>query len=178
MINFVKTISTEIDSKKRRVIKFLRLGLKDVQTSEEASAFGIDSHVPKDFVAVYAATGEKGSTVILGYLNKNQLAKVGENRIYSTDEEGKEVKFYLHLKNDGTAEFGGDADNLVRYAKLKEEYDKTKDVLDTFLTALQTPVNEPGNGAPSAFQAALLGVLASKQTGDISSCKIDEIKTL
>jgi len=178
MINYVKTISTSIDSAKKRIVKFLRLGLHDVQTAFEAAPFGIDSNVPKDFIAIYAATGEKGSTIIIGYINKNQLSEVGETRIYSTSTDGKDLKFYVYCKNDGTAEIGGDVDNMVRYSKLKEEYDKTKEVLDIFLQTLQTPINEPGNGAPSAFQAALLGALSGKATGDIASCKIDEIKTL
>lgn len=177
MINFVKTISTALADKKR-IIKILRLGNADVQTSDEVSSFGIDSNVPKDFIALYASTGQKGENVIIGYINKHQLAAVGESRIYSTNEAGDEVAAYLHFKNDGTIEFNGSEDNLVRYSKLKEEYDKTKEVIDIIIQTLQAPINEPGSGAPSAFQAALKGALTGKATGDISPSKIDEIKTL
>ena len=177
-MNLVKTISTKIDSLNRRIIKFLRYGKDDIQTSFESYPFGIDSNPVKDLIAIYSPTNEKGKTVILGYLNKNQLAKVGENRLYSTDEDGNEV-FYVYLKNNGEAEIGGNSDNMVRYSPLKDEYDKTKDVLDSILNILTgAPINEPGNGAPSALQAALSAALVGKSTGDISGSKIDEIKTL
>lgn len=86
---------------------------------------------------------------------------------------------YTSIKSDGTQEIGGSDDNMVRYSKLKEEYDKTKEVLDTILQILTgSPINEAGNGAPSSLQAALSAALTGKSTGDISSSKIDEIKTL
>jgi hypothetical protein len=177
-MNFVKVISTELDTINRRIVKLLRFGKSDVQTSLEAMPFGIDSNPIKDLVAVYSATEEKGKTVIIGYVNRNQLAGIGETRLFSTDGNGV-LKTYIHLKNDGTQEIGGNADNLVRYSVLKSEYDKTKDALDAIMSVLTgAPINEPGSGSPSALQAALLAALTGKSTGDITGAKIEQIKTI
>ena len=59
-MNLVKVISSEIDNTKRRIVKFLRYGKSDVQTSFEAMPFGIDSSPTKDMIAIYAPTGENG----------------------------------------------------------------------------------------------------------------------
>jgi len=177
-MQLVKVISTELDNVKRRLVKVLRFGKSDVQTPFEAMPHGIDSNPVEDMVAVYGETTTKGKPVVIGYLNKEQLAEVGGTRIYSTDDEGS-VKFAIYLRADGTCEVGGDTDNMVRYSKLKSEYDKTKEVLDIILQILTgSPINEPGNGSPSALQSALSLALQGKATGDISSSKIDEIKTL
>lgn len=177
-MNLIKVLSSEIDSLSRRVVKFLRFGKDDVQTSLEVSPFGIDSNPVKDLVALYSATEEHGRTVVVGYINKNQLSNTGEVRMYSTDTNG-DVQTYTWLRNDGTIEIGGDSDFMVRYSVLKEEYDKTKDALDAIMNVLSgSPINEPGNGSPSALQAALSAALTGKVTGDISGSKIDEVKTL
>ena len=82
------------------------------------------------------------------------------------------------LNNDGTLDLLGTDDNAVRYSPLKDGYDKTTDALDAIINILTgVPINEPGNGAPSALQASLSAALAGKNTGDISGAKIDEIKT-
>lgn len=178
MVNYVTVISTEINNLSQRIVKFLRNGKDDIQTTEQITPFGVDSNPLKDMVAIYSPTKTKGGNVIIGYINRNQLADIGENRIFSEDSSG-DLSTFIWLKNDGTMQIGGDSDNMVRYSTLKSEYDKTKDVLDSILTILTgAPINEPGNGSPSALQAALSGALAGKATGDITGSKIEEIKTL
>lgn len=176
-MNLVKVISTKIKNT-QRLVQILRYGERDVQEPIQASPFGIDSNPIKDMIAVYGETGEKGKNVIIGYLNVNQLAEVGALRLFSTDEDGAQ-QTYLKLTNDGCIELGGNTDFMVRYSVLKEEYDKSKDVLDTILTILTgAPIKEPGLESPSVLQAVLSAALAGKSTGDISGCKIDEMKTL
>lgn len=117
MINFVKTISSSFDKKKRAIIKYLRLGNNDVQTSPQAASYGIDSRPVKNMVAVYLTTSEKGKNVIVGYVNENLLADVGENRLYSTDASGN-LKAFAWLKNDGTIELNGSTHNIIRFTPL------------------------------------------------------------
>lgn len=58
---------------------------------------------------------------------------------------------------------------LIIHHRLKEEYDKTKALLDAILEITNgSAIPEAGAGAPSAFQAALKVVLAGKSTGDLS----------
>lgn len=155
MINLVKVLDSSIDLLNRRLVKVLRLGKSDIQTPFSVSSYGVDSNPIKDMIAVYSDTGEKGKTVIIGYINKNQLADKGELRLFSTDEAGL-LKKYIWLKNDDTIEIGGDIDNMVRYSALATAF-------NTMLTDL--------NAARSALSLP-------PSTADISTAKIDEIKTL
>lgn len=165
-MNLVKALSSQIDSLGRRIIKFIRFGKDDVQTAIEASPYGIDSNAIKDLVAVYSETSEKGSPIIIGWLNKNQLAGKGELRMYSTDANGQQ-KFYTWLKNDGTMELGGNVDNAVRYAALDTAIQGFKIDIQAELVKIQTGLT----GIGGVYVPGVLSV-------DLSAAKINEIKTL
>lgn len=155
MIKLVKILSTSVDVLKRRVVKILRMGKSDIQTSFDVSPYGVDSNPIKDMIAVHAETGEKGKTVIVGYINKNAIADVGELRLFSTDNLGVE-KTYFWLKNNGDIEVGGASDNMVRYSALEVAFNTLLADLNSTRAALGLP--------PS--------------TANISGAKINEIKTL
>lgn len=164
-MNLVKIISTTVDNLGMRLPKFLRLGKSDVQTATQAGAHGIDSNPIADMIAVYADTGEKGEKVILGYLNKNQLAEPGEFRIFSVNAEG-ELQTFIWLKANGTIQIGGNAKNMVRFQELETGFNQLKDDFNAFLTHVHG-----GSGTPPAPP-----VLPS--TASIAGAKIDEITTL
>ena len=147
-------------------MKFLRFGQSDVQTSIEANPYGLDSNPIKDMVAVYAETTGKGDTVIIGYLNKNLKADVGEFRTFSTDSNGNE-KFYIWLKNNGDCEIGGNVDNMVRYQKLA-------DGMLQFQNKLIVQLNLISTGIAAGGGSYVVGDVSI----DISQSKINEIKTL
>lgn len=175
MLINTKVFSTEIDSLARRIVKFLRYGLKDVQTSVQVAPYGVDSNPVKDMIAIYGPTSEKGQTVIIGYINKNQLAGIGEFRTFSTDENGA-VKFYTWLKNDGTMEIGGDAKNMVRYQELETAFNELKGKFNSLVQAYNTHAHAgvtTGGGTSGTTPAT-----ATESTADISGAKIEEIKTL
>jgi hypothetical protein len=172
-MNFVKVDSTTTDTLMRRVIKFLRLGKKDVQTSLQVSPHGIDSNPVKDMVAIYGETMQKGETVIVGYLNKNVLAAAGETRIFSTDSDG-ELQAYVWLKADGTMELSGNAKHLARFEELKSGFDQLKTDFNNLVTAFNSHMHPTaGTGAPSPPT-----VTGTSSTASIDDSKIDEIKTL
>jgi hypothetical protein len=149
--------------------------LSDVQTSFQASPYGVDSNPIKDMIAVYTATQEKGKTVIVGYINTNQIADVGENRIFSTDSEGNVVMF-LHLKNDGTAEFGGDDDFMVRFNELQTGFDELVNDHNDLVQAFNTHVHP---GVTSGGASTLITIEPEvPSSADITPAKIEEIKTL
>jgi hypothetical protein len=173
-MNLVQVISSSFNDAKNRVVKFFRYGPSDVQTSLEVSAAGVDSNPVKGMVALYAATSKKGKTVIIGYIKKDQLADVGELRLFSTNAQGAQ-KTYLWLKNDGNMEVGGDDDNLVRYSELKKAFDELKGDVNGLIQKFNTHVHP---GVTSGLSSTLITVtLADPSTADVSGAKIDKIKT-
>lgn len=177
MASIVKVDSSNLDNLKRRVVKFLRLGKSDVRTSIEIGPFGTDSNPPKGIMAVYGQTDSVGKSVIIGYLNINQLAAVGDHRIFSTNSEGV-LKGYLWLKNDGTAELMGNSDHLVRYSKLEEAFNKLKSEHDDLVNAFNTHMHATAATGPPSTPTPGSGIPAIASTADISPAKIVEIKTL
>lgn len=195
MVTLVKIIATKLEDAYRH-IKVQVMGKNDIQTPAEALPYGIDSNPVKDLVAVYAASSVKGEPVILGYLQKNRLAEVGALRLYATDDAGAEQN-YIYLRADGTIEFGGSADNMVRYSELETAFNKLKDDHDALadkhntlmadFNALVTNYNahqhtSTAPGSPTTPGVPLaMGVVSTAtgphSTADITPAKIDEIKT-
>ena len=56
MMYLVKIITSSVDDLARRLVKFYRLGLRDVQTSLTVAPYGDDSVPVKDMIAVYSET--------------------------------------------------------------------------------------------------------------------------
>jgi hypothetical protein len=174
MLVLSKTISTQI-TKLYRSIKVLRYGNGDYQTPMEAMPYGFDSNPIKDMVAVYAPTAEKGKSVIVGYLNKNQKAGIGELRLFATDESGTE-KFYTWMKADGTMEIGGDTNYAVKFNELKTEFNNLKKSHNDLLTEYKTHVH-PGVTVGMGSTGATVST-QTPNTSDIDNAKNDKIKTI
>jgi hypothetical protein len=141
-------------------VKVIRYGKDDIQTSDQAMPFGIDSKPVKDKIAVHSTTQNKDATVILGYLLQSEKTSEGETRIFATDQDGVEV-FDIYLKNDGTCEFGGSGDFFVRYLALNTG-------LQAFITELNAQLTAGFATVPYTWPGVSL---------DISNSKIDKIKT-
>lgn len=177
MASFVKVISDEVSNLGTRIVKVLRYGLDDKQTAVQVSAPGVDASPIKDMIAIYSQTAEKGQTAIIGYINKNQLAKSGEYRIFSQDDDGT-VKFAIYLKKDGTVEIGGNAKNLTRYQELETGFNALKGTVNDLITAFNAHMHATAATGPPSPPTPGAGVPATPSTADISGAKIDEIKTL
>ena len=157
--------ATFLGNLKERIVKILVRGKDDVQTSRQVAPHGIDSNPVKDMVAIQAATAIQGETIVLGYINKDMIAEVGELHLFATDDTGAE-KIRIKLKADGTAEFGGDTDNLVRYTPLNTE-------LQAFKTAMQAELTKIATGITGVSGAYTPGTLSV----DISAAKVEELKS-
>lgn len=172
-MNFVKVISTQISNLKRS-IKVLRFGRSDVQTAVECMPYGIDGSPIKDMIAIYAETGKRGEVAIIGYINKNQKADIGELRLFSTDTSGNE-KFYVWLKGNETIEIGGNTNYAVKFNELKTEFNALKKSHNDFLTEYKAHVHTGGTISGST------GPTTSTQlpnTSNIDNAKNDKIKTI
>lgn len=172
----IKVISTAI-SEAKKLIKFERRGKSDIREKLEASPYGLDSNPIKDTRGVFTETTLSGQGVVVGYVNTNQKSDVGEFRTYATDSNGNEV-FYSWMKNDGTMEIGGDADNMVRFSELKTAFDQLKNDFDSLVNTYNGHdhiVPQAPSGSTTSAPPLSQG---SGTTADIDPAKIDEIKTL
>lgn len=174
-MNLIKTISTKLTNAVR-FVKFLRMGDNDIQEVEQVAPYGVDSNPIKDMVALYAPTLQQGNAVVVGYINKNQIADVGETRIFSTDSDG-ELKTYIHLLNDGVMEIGGDADFMVRFGPTKANIEELQNDINNLKSIISAWVPVPNDGG-AALKAALSSWYGSALVEQIDNAKIDEIKTL
>lgn len=165
MINVVKILSSSINQGKR-VLKFLRYGRQDVQTSVEVMPFGVDSNPVKDMVAIYSETAQNGKTVIIGYINKNQVAEIGGFRTYSTDADGN-VTGYTYLRSNGDLELLGNTNFAVKYNELATSFNELQQQWNTFANAYVP-------GSPTTIG---LPPTAIPSTADITTVKNDKIKT-
>jgi hypothetical protein len=154
-------------------IKVLRYGKADIQTALPVFPFGVISKPLKEQLAAQANTGSKNNPIVLGYIVADASeVQPGETLLYSTN-------FKVFLKEDGTAEIGGNTDNMVRFSDLETAYNQLKDDHDALVTAFNQHVHPTAApGAPSPPTPVPNVIPATLSTGDISDAKIEEIKTL
>lgn len=160
MITYSKLKSSTIESGKR-ILKVLQFGTK---TAKECAPFGFDSTPLENMTAIYAETSNAGESVILGYINKNQLAEPGESRIFSLDSTGV-VKAYFFAKNTGEVFINGNEFFAVRF-----------DPLNSALLDQQSKINQ--ELAKINISIAALGgsYINSPLINTFEGCKSESIK--
>jgi len=177
-MNIVRILSTRFDDSKRLISKFLRNGSDDVAESFTAEPFGLDSNPIKNIRAVFSKTESTADSVTIGFINEKKETKTGESRLFSTDENG-ELKIFVHLKNDGTIEFGGDVGNLTRFQELETAFNQLKADHNKLVTAFNTHMHPTAAvGTPSPPTPVPNVIPAITSTADMSGAKIEEFKTL
>jgi hypothetical protein len=156
----------------RRLIKAIITGKSNVQEINESAPYGLDSQAIKDMVAVYAPTSTVENKVIIGYINKKQLATAGEFRTYSTDTNGT-FKFNIWQRADGTCLIGDSEipaafiENFVKWAALNTQLQAEVTAINSNLTAIQTAIT----GLGGAYVPVPI-------TLNITTAKTDKIKTI
>ncbi len=139
MISLAKVKQWSLE-KGKRIIKLVQFGAK---TAKQAGPFGDDSNPLKDMTAILAETSANGEPVVLGYINKNQLAGEGEKRIFSLKGDGT-LSNFIWLKNDETIEIGGNADFAVRFNALKTAIDAKDALIQGELAKIATGISTAG----------------------------------
>jgi len=177
MITVGEVISTEI-KKGLRFIKGLFLGATGVRISSESMPFGDDSVAPKGFRALRVNVGHVDDSVIIGYINKNQLDSLvaGEKRIYSVDSDGA-LSTDIILKGDGTMEIGGNVDFMVRYSALEDAFNTLKDDFNSHVHNGVIVSVSGGSGALAVGVSGSSNDPVNSSAADITPAKIAEIKT-
>lgn len=181
-LKLLSVLSSEVNGLGQRILKAWN-GKSDTRTAKGYGPFGTDSNPPKGTVAVYAKTEVDGREVFLCYLNKNQLAAVGDNRLFSTDSNGG-FKFNVWLRSDGTALMGdsdvpADYTNFaVLFNELKTEFNAMKSTLNNHISDYNThthPVPGVTVGLGSTTSSATLST-SSPDTSNIDNAKNTKIK--
>lgn len=136
--------------------------------------------------------GNTGEKAAVGSLNESQGAKPGEKILFSRDKNGKvvatikmlnsgnieiELKGDYKIKPEGNIELNGsDFGGLIKIEELKMQLQKNTAILNGILGTLKAPISEPGSGAPSAFQGALIAAVGTMQAGDFSNIENKKVK--
>lgn len=145
MITFSKTDSSIIERAKR-ILKVIQFGAK---TAKESSPYGFDSSPIKGMTAIYAETSNKAESVVVGYINKNQLAEIGEARIYSTNEAGTTMAT-IFLKNTGDIHLNGNEYSAVRFEPLSQSVQEMRDAINMELSNIAFAITSlSGTYAPT-----------------------------
>lgn len=186
-MNIVKVISTSYDKLKRLAVKVILFGKEDngfaVQPLE-VSPHGIDSRPIPGARGLYTTTSTIGKTYMLGYVNADRKAAVGETRLYATDANG-EVKFNLWLRADGTV-LMGDSELPAAYTNFAVKYNETKQEGDKMKATINDLVGKwnafaaayvPGSPVTTGTPPTLAGQNVQPNTSDFSLIKNDKIKT-
>jgi hypothetical protein len=139
MITYSKLKSSTIENGKR-ILKVLQFGTK---TAKECAPFGFDSAAPENMTAIFSETSNAGESVIIGYINKNQLAEPGESRMYSVDSTGA-VKAYIFAKKTGEVEINGNENFAVRFDPLNDALIEQQTKINTELINIAAAISALG----------------------------------
>jgi len=91
--------------------------------------------------------------------------------------EGKTGDSNFRIAQDIIELNNGENGGLTITPTLVENLEKNNTILQNFLDIINgSPISEPGNGSPSALQAALTGVLSDKSVGEFDSIENAKVK--
>lgn len=169
--------STSFNNAKSRFIKFTGWGKNDVKNHTECMPYGLDSNPIKNTTAIYIQNAS-GQLVVIGYINVNQLADVGEYRTYATDSDGN-LQGSIWLKKNGDVEILAHGNSTK--VKINQGSspgvlgDKNKtaltdiynafNIVKTFATAAKASVTDPTLvTAATTLETALTALLPTMQS--------------
>jgi len=133
---------------------------------EELFPYGFASRPLKGTALLLFEGGDSRSPALVFVSDQEKAPALEDGESALWNDAGARVI----ARKDGTIEINGkNFGGLIKIEELKAQLEKNREILQTFLAVLATPVNEPGAGNPSAFQAALLAALAGKVPGNYSN---------
>lgn len=145
----ISKISNSFKQGKYRLFKVFQFGAK---TADECSPFGFDGNPLEDMDAIFAETSSGGEPVIIGYIQTQRLANLGESRLFSLKEDGT-LSTYIWLRNNNIIEFGGNDENLVKFSKLQEELTKLQNDINGELVKIASGITTAGGSyVPAQIQ--------------------------
>jgi len=139
--------------------------------------YGIDSNPIKGMTAIYSTTGITGQEIIIGYVNTNQITKVGETRIFSTDSEGGN-SFNIYLADNGICYLGQPSDittyndYLVKFNEMKSAFNQFTSDFNTFILSYNSHTHPSAAGETSAPIIPATATEANMDTSKTDSIKV------
>lgn len=176
MTNIIRHIKSSINDIKRRVFQSERYGKDDIVEIEQGSEFGIDSNPPKGTPLLMVKTDR--ASYVIGSISGYKESDYGEFRMFSTDSEGKDLKTYIHLLNNGEIHLGGEEYSAVRYEELKKQFDKLRDDFNDLVSKYNTHIHT----TTATVGTGPVGVIASTtstgtpSTVDLTNAESKDIK--
>jgi hypothetical protein len=81
----------------------------------------------------------------------------------------------IKIETTGTLKINKGSEAMIKGNELNTQLDTSNELLQALIDIIKGgPINEPGNGAPSALQLALSNAIATKSLGDYSNIKSTE----
>jgi hypothetical protein len=184
-MNTLGTIKGTDTSKSYRQYVINCLGENDRRKYYLVTDFGTDFNVPENVKALTGDSKNKDDKFVFGFLNtlKTDDLNPGEKIVFSTSEDGSEIKTFIKLLNTGVMDINGDADFLAGFTKLKEGFDQLvsdvndaigvlNSIVDAF--AAWTPVPNDGGAALKSQVASITD--ANETTASIDDSKKENLK--
>jgi len=144
MENTLAKVKSFVIESGKRILTVMQYGAK---TAKEAYPFGFDSAPLADYTAIYLETSNKDESVIVGYVNKAQIAKLGESRMYALRSSGEsigELLGFVYCREDGTTAINGSEFSAVRFQNLKTAIDNSDTLINTELAKIATAITTLG----------------------------------
>lgn len=124
----------------KRILKIEEFGVK---TANECMPFGMDSNPIANMTAIHSITSNNSESVVIGYINKNQVAASGEMRLFSLGASGVQ-KTFLWLKANGKLELNGNMYSAVRYEPLNTGLQNQTQLINIELVKIQAALTALG----------------------------------
>lgn len=176
MTNIIRHIKSSINNIKRRVFQSERYGKDDIVEIEQGSEFGIDSNPPKGTPLLTIKTDR--ASYVIGSISGFKESDYGEFRVFSTDSEGKELKTFIHLLNNGEIHLGGNDYSAVRFEELEKAFNELKKDYNDLAEKWNTFASTYAPGSPSSVGTppTLAGEDATISQANISNAESKDIK--
>ncbi len=138
----------------------------------ELHPYGFASRARKGTVLFLFEGGDARSPALLHVSDQEGAPDLGEGDAALWSASGG----WVIVRADGSVELNGSGfGGLVKVEELRTQLEKNSSILQSILTTLATPIPEPGNGSPSAFQAALNTALIGKTPGDFTAIESGKV---
>jgi hypothetical protein len=168
-MNTLGTVKSVDTSKSFRQFVINCLGESDRRKYYLIAPFGVDSNPPEGAKGLTSDSKNKDDKFVIGFLNALKLDDLapGEQLIFSTSNNGSEVKAFIKLLNTGVMALNGDADFLAGYTKLKEGFDQLKTDFNNLVTKYNAHMHPTAATGPAS---------TTTQPGTSSTASIDDSK--